>query len=63
MAYSWAEPANDSLREQHVFETFYRVLITPNTHLTPDIQIVLDPANAPGKNAVTLFGFRFRTLY
>jgi len=62
-AFSWQEPSNRSQRDQYVLETFYRFHITPYTHLTPDIQVVIDPANAPSRSAVTLFGLRVRTLY
>lgn len=60
---SWQEPSDRALRDQYVFETFYRLHITPRTHITPDIQVVIDPANAPTKSAVTVFGLRLRTLY
>jgi carbohydrate-selective porin OprB len=62
-AFSWQQPSNRALRDQRVVETFYRFFITPHTHLTPDVQVVIDPANAPNKNAVTVFGLRIRTLY
>ena len=63
VAWSWEESSNQTLRNQNVFETFYRLYITPHTHLSPDIQVVIDPANAPNKDAVTIFGLRLRTLY
>jgi porin len=63
VAASWAEPSDGALRDQYVVESFYRFFVTPHTHLTPDVQVVLDPANAPNKNAVTLLGLRLRTLY
>jgi len=63
VAASWEEPANRTLRDQYVFEAFYRFHITPDFHLTPDIQVVIDPADAPTKDAVTVFGLRLRTLY
>lgn len=63
VAASWQAPANRALRDQFVFETFYRFFVTPSTHLTPDLQIVVDPANAPEKQAVTVFGLRIRTLF
>ena len=62
-AASWQEPSNRALRDQYVVETFYRFYLTPHTHLSPDIQVVIDPANAPTKNAVTVLGLRLRTLY
>jgi porin len=63
MAASWEKPSNRTLGDQYVLETFYRFYITPHTHLTPDIQVVINPANAPGKDAVTVFGLRLRTLF
>ena len=60
---AWEEPSNGTLCDQFVVETFYRFYITPHTHLTPDIQVIIDPANAPSKEAVTVFGLRLRTLY
>jgi porin len=63
VAASWEEPSNRALRDQYVVEAFYRFNITPHTHLTPDIQVVIDPANAPNRDAVTVFGLRLRTLY
>ncbi|TWT81284.1 Carbohydrate-selective porin, OprB family [Planctomycetes bacterium CA13] len=62
-AFSWQEPSDRGLGNQSVFETFYRFFITPHTHLTPDIQVVIDPSNAPTKSSVTVFGLRIRTLY
>jgi len=63
LAASWADPSNGTLPDQYVLEAFYRFHITPHTHLSPDIQIIIDPANAPTKDTVTVFGVRFRTLY
>lgn len=62
-AFSWEQPSDRSKRDQYVFEGFYRIWLTPLTHLTPDIQIVMDPANAPTNDAVTIFGLRLRTLF
>ena len=63
VAASWQDPSNATLRDQYTVESFYRFYITPYTHLTPDIQVVIDPANAPNRDAVTVFGVRLRTLY
>jgi porin len=63
VATSWAKPSNRMLCDQYVVEAFYRFYITPHTHLTPDIQLIIDPANALGKDAVTVFGLRLRTLF
>ncbi|MEO2034265.1 MAG: carbohydrate porin [Planctomycetaceae bacterium] len=63
LAASWVDPANGMLRDQYILETFYRIDITPHTHLTPDIQIIIDPANAPTMDAVAVAELRLRTLY
>jgi carbohydrate-selective porin OprB len=63
LAAAWQESSAPTSRDQYVLEAFYRFYITPHTHLSPDIQVVIDPANAPTKDAVTVFGLRFRTLY
>ncbi len=63
IACSWAEPTNRALRDQYTVEAFYRLYLTPHTHLTPDVQVVIDPAHAPSKQAVTVFGLRLRTLF
>ena len=63
LAAAWQESSAPSLRDQYVLEAFYRFYITPHTHVSPDIQVVVDPANAPSKDAVTVFGLRLRTLY
>jgi porin len=63
MAFSWGQPSDRSLRDQYTFEAFYRMFITPHTHLSPDIQVIIDPSNAPSRDAVTVFGLRLRTLY
>jgi porin len=63
IAASWEEPANTTLRDQYIVEAFYRFHITPHTHLTPDIQVIIDPSNAPTQDAVTVFGLRLRTFF
>ena len=63
LAAAWQKSSASTSRDQYVMEAFYRIYITPHTHLSPDIQVVIDPANEPTKDAVTVFGLRFRTLY
>ncbi|TWT84556.1 Carbohydrate-selective porin, OprB family [Planctomycetes bacterium CA13] len=63
VAASWQDPSTAGARDQYAIETFYRFYLTPHTHLSPDIQVIIDPANALQKNAVTVLGLRLRTLY
>ena len=63
LAAAWQESSAPTSRDQYVLEAFHRFYITPHTHISPDIQVVIEPASAPTKDAVTVFGLRIRTLY
>lgn len=63
VAFGWGMPSDRSLKSEYVFETFYRIVITPHTHVTPDLSVIIDPANAPSRDSVALLGLRLRTLF
>ena len=48
------------LRDQTTAELFYRVQLSPNCALTPDVQLVINPALVPGKGQIWYFGVRAR---
>jgi carbohydrate-selective porin (OprB family) len=52
-------PTNAVLRSETGIELFYRAQISPALQLTPDVQIVLDPANSTRSSEV-IFGLRLR---
>lgn len=56
---SWGKPATTS-REQFTGELFYRFQLTQFVALTPDVQIIVDPAANPGTDVLAAFGIRFR---
>jgi porin len=60
---SWGRPRDGSRRDQYALETFYRFHLTEHTHLTPDIQLIVNPSNAPDPSTVWVFGLRLRTLF
>jgi porin len=60
---AWGRPYDSSLRDQYTIETFYRFHLTPHTHLTPDIQTIINPSRAPDQSTVWVFSLRFRTLF
>ena len=60
---SWGEPTDRTLQDQYVFEAFYRIHITPHTHLTPDIQVIFYPAKNPAEDRLTVGSIRLRTLF
>ena len=61
--FGWGQPSNRQLRDQYTFEAFYRIFLTPAAHLTPDIQVIVDPSNAPTRESVTVFSLRLRTVF
>ena len=58
----WAEPSEKTygpgLKDEYVFETSYKFQLWPNASLTPDVQLLLDPANNPAESSVWVFGLR-----
>ncbi len=61
---NWSRPDESAvgpgLREQTTAELFYRVQLSPNFAVTPDLQLVLNPALVPDKDQVWYFGLRAR---
>jgi carbohydrate-selective porin OprB len=44
-------------------EAFYRVFVTPLTHVTPDIQVIFDPVKNPTEDVLAVGSVRLRTLF
>ena len=75
VGFSWASPTHhanlatdvvpglDSLREQQTWETFYRFHVTPNLALTPDLQLIVNPALTPSVDRLWAFGLRTRVTF
>ena len=57
---SWGQPSADGLDDQFAGEVFYRFQVLPNLALTPSVQLILDPARNPDKDAIAVFGIRGR---
>ena len=57
---SWGKPADGSLRDQFTSELFYRFQLTQFLAVTPDIQLITDPALNPDVDAIVFFGIRPR---
>ena len=60
---AWGQPRDTKLRDQYVAEAFYRFHLTPYTHLTPDIQWIFNPSEAPNQDSILVLGLRLRTLF
>ena len=60
---NWGSPADGTLRDQWTGEVFYRFQLTQFLAVTPDVQLILDPALNPDVDAIVFFGIRFRATF
>ena len=62
MGVGWAKPSESTfgpgLDDETVFETSYKFQLSKNFSLTPDVQLVLNPANDPSESSIWVFGVR-----
>jgi len=60
----WARPSEETfgpgLRDEYAFEDSYRIQMSPNSTLTPDVQLLIDPARNPEASTAWVFGLRVR---
>lgn len=60
---SFGKPADGSLRDQFTSEAFYRFQLTQFLAVTPDVQLIADPALNPNEDVLALFGIRLRAAF
>lgn len=64
---NWGQPNDDvfgtGLDDQYTFEMYYRLQITKELAITPDVQCLVHPALNPGKDVVWVFGLRARLAF
>jgi porin len=62
--FNWGRPNKSrfgpGLRDQYTLELFYRMTLTTNFTVTPDIQFIKHPALNPAVDSLWVFGFRAR---
>ena len=76
LAYAWGDPVSRDLQRpdngefvnaagitQTVVEIFQRFQITPLIQITPDIQLLFDPAYNPDRNVIGVFSLRGRLTW
>ncbi len=61
---NWSRPSDTAvgpdLDDQYTIEAFYRLQLTPRLAVTPDVQLIIDPALNPDENRIWVFGLRAR---
>ncbi len=55
---NWSRPAPDGLDDQYTAELYYRLQLANNLQITPDIQLLINPALNPNTDRIWVFGFR-----
>ena len=62
LAVGWAEPSEEThgpgLDDEWVIETSYKLNLTKNFSLTPDVQLLINPAKSPDLDDVWILGLR-----
>ncbi|MHC4939241.1 MAG: carbohydrate porin [Planctomycetota bacterium] len=64
---NWGKPSGEffgeNLQDQYTAEIFYRFSLTPSITVTPDLQVLIDPALNPDKDAILVVGIRARVNF
>ena len=63
IGYTWSEPANPTLDNQQVIDTYYRVQLTREIQIGPTLEVIFDPVRNPSEDRVTVWGLRSRVAF
>ena len=58
IGFSWGAPADGTLRDQFTSEFSYRFQLTQFLTITPDVQLIVDPALNPTVDVLAFAGIR-----
>ena len=58
---SWGEPFGEDARDQFGIEAYYRVQLTNEIAVTPDVQYIINPARNIEVDSLWVFSLRVRT--
>ena len=60
---NWGKPSADGLDDQYTAELFYRLQLAQNLAITPDVQLIINPALNPDEDVIGVFGLRARVTF
>ena len=67
VAVNWGQPNEtvfgSGLDDQYTAEVFYRIQLTKEIAITPDVQMLFNPALNPDEDMITVFGLRARMAF
>ena len=60
LGFTWGEPFGEDAREQYGIEAYYRIQLTRELAITPDIQYIIDPSGNPTADSTVVLSLRLR---
>jgi carbohydrate-selective porin OprB len=54
----WSEPTDQTLGDEYLLESFWRMQLTPAVQFTPGVQLWINPSRKPGSNSQAVFTLR-----
>ncbi|MGN6727326.1 MAG: carbohydrate porin [Tepidisphaeraceae bacterium] len=63
IAGTYARPSDRSLREEQLYETFYRIKLTDSIEFSPDVQFIMHPALQPDVDNLFVLGARLKISF
>ena len=58
VGYMWQDPSDSNRRDDHGMEVFWRLQLTRDIQITPDVQLYFDPSRNPTRDIKAAFGLR-----
>ena len=58
VGFMWNDPSDGNRADDYGLETFWRLQMTENIQVTPDVQVYFDPSNNPTSDIEAAFGLR-----
>ena len=63
IAFGWGRPYEAELRDQKTLEVFYRLQISQNVGITPDLEVLFDPSRNPDESVIGIFSLRVQFAF
>lgn len=60
LGFTWSNPADSSLDDQEMIDSYYRIQLTPEMQLSPTFQVIIDPVRNDSEDVVYVWGIRTR---
>lgn len=62
-SFTLTDPSHGAKHHESLFETFYRLRLTPSLDVGPDLEVSIHPTNSPSKYTTALLGLRMRVIF